>query len=119
MVLWLLDKSLLLHNVSVMFLVKFHGFVWETSWCSDEGVLDYWMLHFDFLSGLKWVLKITVRHIDEKLQCWTENKADFKMKNISSCHVSKVILSSNEYIMKYSFWGKDECIMECKTIFQE
>lgn len=62
------------------------------------------MLHFDFLSGLKWVLKITVRGIDEKRQCWTENKTDFKMKGISSCHVSKVMLSSNEYIMKYSFW---------------
>lgn len=72
-----------------------------------------------FLSGLKWVLKITIRGIDEKLQCWTENKTDFKMKSISSCHVSKVMLSSNEFIMKYSFWSKDEYIMECKTVFQE
>lgn len=27
--LWSLDKSLVLHNVFVLFLVKFHGFVWE------------------------------------------------------------------------------------------
>lgn len=109
----------MLHNVFVLFLIMFHGFVWEAWWYSDGGVFGCWMLHFDFLSGLKWVLKITIRGIDEKLQCWTENKTDFKMKSISSCHVSKVMLSSNEFIMKYSFWSKDECIMECKTVFQE